>query len=69
MSESIKAYFNAAASVMNIMPSTNYMESIHCISDLDSIKHDVVNVAMDMRKVMEYERQKQQGAIAQSACE
>lgn len=69
MSESLKAYFSAAASVMNIMPSTNYMESIQCNSDIESITHDVVNVAMDMRRVMEYERQKHQGAFAQSTCE
>lgn len=56
MSDYLKAYINAASSVMNIMPSTNYLESItQQVSDMEAIRSDVCAVALDMRKVVDNE--------------
>lgn len=57
MSDSIKAYIRAASSVMNIMPSTDYLEYIAKTSDVEAIRCDVQRVALDMREVVANEFQ------------
>ncbi|MGX8941070.1 hypothetical protein ACWWJF_12265 [Symbiopectobacterium sp. Eva_TO] len=57
MSETIKAYLYAAASVLDIWPSTNYLELLDKTSDQDAIKGDVCRVAMDMRAMVQHESQ------------
>lgn len=55
MPESVKAYLRAAASVMDLMPSTNYLDNLPKKSDAQHIRNDVYNVAKDMRKVVDHE--------------
>lgn len=55
MSETIKAYLYAAASVLDIWPSTNYTDLLDKTSDQDAIKGDVHRVAMDMREMVQHE--------------
>lgn len=55
MSETIKGYLYAAASVLDIWPSTNYLELLEKNSDQDAIKGDVCRVAMDMRAMVQHE--------------
>lgn len=55
MSETIKSYLHAAASVLDIWPSTNYLELLDKKTVQDAIRDDVYRVAMDMRAIVRHE--------------
>lgn len=57
MPERIKAYLYAAASILDIWPSTNYLDLVAKESDQDAISGDVHRVAKDMKVVLHHEIQ------------
>ncbi|MDB6369756.1 hypothetical protein PH242_19410, partial [Photorhabdus bodei] len=52
MSLTIRRYLKAAGSIMDIMPSTNYMKLVSSESDLEQIRNDMAAISQDVAKVL-----------------
>lgn len=55
MCEKLKSVLYAAASVINICPSTNYLDLVAKESDQDAIRGDIYRVSEDMKAVLNYQ--------------
>lgn len=69
MLKATRRYLRAVGSIMNIMPSTNYLDMTSQESDAQALRRDILAISRDMKRVIDIiekdsNGRKQTGSVA-----